>query len=71
MANFDVILAFLKDNGGVYCDDCLSDLCGVRPRQQVNQICNNATKNGQGIRKVYDGVCKNCGREKICRKSGR
>lgn len=69
MTSFDVILTFLKDNGGMYCDDCLSKLCGITPRQQVNQVCNKASENGRGIRKVYGGVCKKCGGRKICREA--
>lgn len=36
-----IVLSYLKENpGGDYCDDCLSDSLSIRPRQQVNQICN-------------------------------
>ena len=37
--NENKILNFLKNNKGGYCDDCLSEILGIHPRQQVNQIC--------------------------------
>ena len=41
MTNAEKILHFLNNNDFSYCDDCLSELCKIKPRQQVNQICNN------------------------------
>jgi len=37
--NRDRILRFLRENVERFCDDCLSDLATIRPRQTVRQIC--------------------------------
>lgn len=37
--NSDKIFNYVKLHKGI-CDDCLSDLTDIEPRQQVNQICN-------------------------------
>src|SRR5438309_11619372 len=38
-SNRDRILRYLQEHTEGFCDDCLSALTGVRPRQQVRQIC--------------------------------
>lgn len=39
--NAKIVLKYLEKNPSkAYCDDCLSDSLSIRPRQQVNQICN-------------------------------
>jgi len=63
MKNTDVILQFLKQNNLALCDDCLSDKTGIKPRQQIYQICSNLGKN-QLIKRKPDR-CSHCGKEKI------
>lgn len=61
--NFEIIYNFLKETKKPYCDDCLSELTNVTPRQQVNTICN---ANQDKINKVR-GKCLNCEKVKITR----
>jgi hypothetical protein len=64
MTNGDKVLLFLCKNRQAYCDDCLSDLITVTPRQQVNQICND--KIGQYIN-TQTAICHHCGKNKLVR----
>ncbi|SCX63449.1 hypothetical protein SAMN02787108_03258 [Lysinibacillus fusiformis] len=34
------ILKLIKSNKGYYYDDCISETLNIKPRQQVNAICN-------------------------------
>jgi hypothetical protein len=65
MDNPEKILGFLQKNKYRYCDDCISNLCDIHPRQQVNQICN--LRIHEKIIKEKN-ICKNCDKEKITRK---
>lgn len=47
MSNQQKILDFLKRHEQGYDDDQLSELLGIQPRQQVNQICRNLEKQGE------------------------
>lgn len=62
--NFSVIQKFLSVTGKAYCDDCLSKLTGITPRQQINQICN---KNCRIIHRDDYGKCSYCDKYKIVR----
>lgn len=62
--NLSVIQAFLAKTGNAYCDDCLSFLTGIKPRQQINQICN---KNTNVICRNDYERCSNCNKYKIVR----
>jgi hypothetical protein len=46
-----------------YCDDCLSEVLEIRPRQAVNQLCRVLSSNQRLIR--GNGECGRCGRRKI------
>ncbi len=63
MANAEVLLQFLKQNGNIWCDDCLSDKTGITPRQQINQLGCRLAK----TRKLFRnrGRCTGCGKTKI------
>lgn len=50
MSNSDKILEYLRNNNQNICDDCLSKILEISPRQQINQICNNLYKKGLLIR---------------------
>ena len=65
MRNHEKVLDFLRLNKNCYCDDCLSNLCGIFPRQQVNQICNLRIQL-QLIKEI--NICYECEKEKITRK---
>lgn len=61
--NKEIIYDFLKEAKKPYCDDCLSKFTNVKPRQQVNAICN---ANQDKIKRVR-GKCSNCEKVKITR----
>ena len=64
MSNSDIILEFLEENHpGEYCDDCISSQLEIKPRAQVNQICNRLSK--QGTTKRDKGLCMLCHRQKF------
>ena len=62
--NLSIIHNFLSKSGKPYCDDCLSLLTGIKPRQQINQICNRNTN--VICRNDYERCC-NCNKYKIVR----
>lgn len=63
MPHRDVILAYLRQNDGGCCDDCLSTKTQILPRQQVNQICHELERQGAITRKT--GYCGCSDRQKI------
>lgn len=62
--NLSIIHNFLSKSGKAYCDDCLSLLTCIKPRQQINQICNRNTS--VICRNDYER-CSNCNKYKIVR----
>lgn len=62
--NLSIIHNFLSKSGKAYCDDCLSFLTGIKPRQQINQICNRNTN--VICRNDYER-CSSCNKYKIVR----
>lgn len=62
--NLSIIHNFLSKSSKPYCDDCLSLLTGIKPRQQINQICNRNTN--VICRNDYER-CSNCNKYKIVR----
>lgn len=50
-------------NGRRLCDDCLSDICGIKPRQPVNQAC-SALRRENVISRLTES-CEACARMKI------
>jgi len=60
-----IVLKYLETNPRrTYCDDCLSDLLDIRPRQQINQICNKWLKSpGKILRQV--NTCSVCEKIKL------
>ena len=64
MSNRDKIMNYLRTRKeGKYCDDCLSSILKIYPRQQINQICRNLLDMGY-IRREK-GLCSNCSKYKI------
>jgi len=35
---------FINSENKLFCDDCLSEKLDIKPRQQINQICNKLKK---------------------------
>jgi hypothetical protein len=66
MTNAEKILNFLQKEQQPFCDDCLSELCGVHPRQQVNQICNLRISDRLI---TAENQCRRCQKVKLTRKS--
>ena len=59
MTNTDKIIKCLADNGNQpLCDDCLSSLTKIEPRQAVNQICNKLRLKGRIKRR--QSACSSC-----------
>lgn len=62
--NFEKICNCLAYKQNDLCDDCITLLSGVSPRQQVNQICNLRHKN---LINTKHGICSHCGKSKLIR----
>lgn len=64
MGNSEIIQDFLRTmENNQYCDDCLSSILKIFPRQQVNQLCRNLFESNRIKRNR--GLCYNCSKEKI------
>ena len=63
MSNTHHILEYLNESKKNFCDDCLSGQTGIKPRQQVNQICRRLVKSGQIIR--LKAACTLCNKFKV------
>ena len=50
-------------SGRRLCDDCLSDICGIRPRQAVNQTCRALLR--ENVISRFANTCEACTRMKI------
>ena len=67
MNNKDKILKYIAMHHSFYlCDDCLSKVLGINPRQQVNQICRKLMVNNEIVREI--GKCSNCCKDKLLNK---
>lgn len=63
MNNSDMIVEWLAAHKMKYCDDCLSSILSISPRQQVNLICNRLYKSGE-IKRAQ-GACDGCSSDKL------
>jgi len=62
--NKDKILSFLYDNAGKpFCDDHLSEVLNIKPRQQVYQICTKLYKEGLIMRDYR--ICVLCKKQRV------
>ncbi len=68
MSNTDHILDYLNESGGNLCDDCLSKQTGIKPRQQVNQICRRLGSTERLTRR--QATCARCNRFKVVNSTG-
>lgn len=62
MSNTEVVADFIS-KGNSYCDDCLSEALDIKPRQQVNQICNKLVVTNVYKREIRP--CMNCTKDKL------
>jgi hypothetical protein len=62
VGNRERILAALSEGEEPLCDDCISVLAGVRPRQTVFRICSQLSETNAIIREPQ--ICSRCGRFK-------
>lgn len=67
MSNADEILDFLRSHPSKYCDDCLSKLLNIHPRQQANQICRGLHNEGHIEREKAE--CSSCSEYKFMNKN--
>jgi len=58
MTNEETILSLLR-RGKSLCDDCISAVTAITPRQQVNQICRRLAARGAIQRRRE--LCDRCG----------
>ncbi len=65
--NIEKIQQILLNNKKAYCDDCLSEILSIFPRQQINQICRRLEK--EGILERKTGICNSCSKKKIINSS--
>lgn len=64
MTALEKIANFLRENSGsAYCDDCLSDILDIRPRQQVQQKTSQFAQDSRYWRQ--SGVCARCRETRI------
>jgi hypothetical protein len=66
ITSMDKIVEVLEGPFNLLCDDCLSQLADVKPRQQVNMICRSLAKAGKLQRRK--ALCPKCGGRKILNK---
>lgn len=66
MSNTQIIQNFINRENDLYCDDCLSAKLDIKPRQQVNKICNKLKK--QGLLKREVKQCSSCSKDKFINK---
>ncbi|MEK4701946.1 hypothetical protein MKX47_20830 [Solibacillus sp. FSL R7-0668] len=59
----DNILQLIQNNKELYCDDCISELLNIKPRQQVNAICNKLFVTNKIVRDKR--CCSNCKKDKL------
>ncbi|AYO31671.1 hypothetical protein D2962_14655 [Biomaibacter acetigenes] len=57
------IIDFLYSRNKSFCDDCLSKLLGIEPRQTIYVICNKLYK--QGTINRYKDECSYCKKDKL------
>ena len=66
MKNKDKVIDFLSRHKlSKYCDDCLSTLLKIFPRQQINRICREKIQ-GSIVREK--STCSKCTKNKIVNK---
>ena len=63
MFNRDRVFSHVQGNPG-QCDDCISTQLDIRPRMQVNQICNSLSE--EGCLGRQRSVCTSCNDDRMC-----
>lgn len=65
MTHKETILSYLKEHTGPICDDCLSDMLKIRPRQTINQNARELAADGLIHRTKEKFCCSECKRDKL------
>jgi hypothetical protein len=63
MTNKDKVLDFLSNHTQPFCDDCISNEMGIKPRQQINSICRTLFNENKIFR--LKSCCVQCNKEKV------
>lgn len=63
LSNTELVQDYIYKKGKVICDDCLSEKLDIKPRQQINQICNRLKERGKIIREMKE--CSDCKSDKL------
>lgn len=63
MSNIKIVQSFINSNKDSYCDDCLSEILDIKPRQQINQIRNRLKTQGFIKREIRE--CCYCSKDKL------
>ena len=58
----EIVEKFLREHPHKYCDDCLSAILKIYPRQRVNQICREDLR---GVIRRREGECFMCEKYKL------
>jgi len=69
MSNKVIIIKFLQENEKQFCDDCLSIKLQIKPRQQINMICNRLKDEETIIRER--SKCFRCNMIKLTNRSSK
>jgi ribosomal protein S27AE len=55
---------YIQHSGRYFCDKCVSELTGVKPPNQVNQIARPLAFQGTPFRRV-EATCTHCGKNRM------
>jgi hypothetical protein len=70
MENTDKVIEFLRQNKRRwYCDRCISQSTGVKPSNQVSQICRPLGAAGSRFARLPKQRCAGCAKLWICTKA--
>ena len=59
----EIVEKFLSEHQNAICDDCLSAILEITPRQRINAICNREGLRGR-IKREKKAKCFWCGKDK-------
>ena len=65
MTHKDKLINYLKSNRHSYCDDCLSELLDIKPRQAINQMARKLYKEERIGRSLQKECCYRCKSDKL------
>jgi hypothetical protein len=65
MTQNEKVIAYLKENERPFCDDCLSEVLGITPRQTINQIARRLASQNMIGRSQTKECCYRCKSDKL------